>query len=418
MTSTTVVRPLHGAGVVARAGDLLLVCADGASGVDDLLSLVTEVADGGGNGTVLVRRLAALLAVDEYGRYPACAACGPAADGALAVLVHGSATADLVGAEGPVSLSGAGAIASVTRLVPGPVPSVRLQLPNAGTADPRTRLDAGVISAAGLVAEGAASGLTLPTRPAGESYRWERPAPSSPAPAYPAAAYPQAQPEPVVDDYAEFAEPDEVDEVALVAEPAATELGGVAFAATELGGVAFAATEAVAVGRPESGFDVAGADEPGPWVSGVRCPNGHFTDPELGYCLGCGAGLVGQALAPVEGHRPSLGLLVLDDGASVRLDLGYVIGREPQHDPEVVAGTARGLKMIDAEGVVSRRHLRITLSGWEVQLTDLGSANGTYVQAAGDEQRHQLVAGLPVVIRPGTQVTLGRRWLRYDLERV
>jgi len=100
MTATAVVRPLPGAGLVTRSGELLLVCADGAAGVEELLGLVAEVASSGGDGSVLVRRVAALLAADFAGRYPACAVSGPAGDGRLAVLVHGSALATIVGAEG------------------------------------------------------------------------------------------------------------------------------------------------------------------------------------------------------------------------------------------------------------------------------------------------------------------------------
>ena len=48
--ATAVVRPLPGSGLVVRAGDLLLVCADGGQEVDDLLGLVAEIADAGGDG--------------------------------------------------------------------------------------------------------------------------------------------------------------------------------------------------------------------------------------------------------------------------------------------------------------------------------------------------------------------------------
>src|SRR5215831_9736839 len=154
MNPTAVVRPLPGPGLAARAGDLMFVCADpsgaGADTVEQLLGLVTEVASSGGDGSVLVRRVAALLAADFDNRYPACAAAGPAPDGRFAVLVHGAATADLAGGDGDVRLSTADAIGSVTRLVTGPVTSVRLQLPGAGGANPRVRLDGGVVPAAGL----------------------------------------------------------------------------------------------------------------------------------------------------------------------------------------------------------------------------------------------------------------------------
>jgi hypothetical protein len=107
-------------------------------------------------------------------------------------------------------------------------------------------------------------------------------------------------------------------------------------------------------------------------------------------------------------------VLTLDDGSAFVLDRGYVLGREPQHDSEVLEGHARPLKIADADGVVSRRHLRVALVGWDIQIVDLGSANGTYVQHAGDPQLHRLDANRPVVVKPGAQVTMGRRWFRID----
>jgi hypothetical protein len=219
MNPTAVVRPLPGPGLAARAGDLLLVCADSAGatdGVEELLALVTEVSSGGGDGSVLVRRVAALLAADFAGRYPACAAAGPTSDGRVAVLVNGTATAEVAGGDGHVRLTAADAIGSVTRLVAGPVTAVRLQLPGAGDAHPRVRLDGGVVPAAGLVrseddaagpgsstVEPALPGFYLPpsadlappgyVAPSSYAASYEAPAYEAPAsyeaPAYSAAAY-------------------------------------------------------------------------------------------------------------------------------------------------------------------------------------------------------------------------------------
>src|SRR6185369_5681121 len=145
-----------------------------------------------------------------------------------------------------------------------------------------------------------------------------------------------------------------------------------------------------------------------PRVIGVICPNGHFTDPSAPVCGVCGYGLDERTAVKQEGPRPPLGVLRLDDGSTFRLDVDYVVGREPQGDPEVAAGSVRPLRITDSDGVVSRRHLRVALVGWDVQVVDLGSANGTFLSAPGDPQPHRLVANQPVVVRPGTQVTLGR----------
>jgi hypothetical protein len=154
-----------------------------------------------------------------------------------------------------------------------------------------------------------------------------------------------------------------------------------------------------------------------PKVLGVLCKNDHFNDPNLRYCAVCGISMAQQTLVQHEGPRPPLGVLLLDDGSTFRLDVDYVVGREPQGDPDVAAGTVRPLRITDADGVVSRRHLRVALVGWDVQVMDLGSANGTFVSLPGDAQQHRLVANQPVVVRPGTQVTMGRRWFRYESHR-
>ena len=72
-----------------------------------------------------------------------------------------------------------------------------------------------------------------------------------------------------------------------------------------------------------------------------------------------------------------LGVLVLDDGTRFALDADYVIGREPALDTDVAAGRARPLRIADPEGTVSRLHLRVSVTGDQVAVSDLGSGNGS-----------------------------------------
>jgi hypothetical protein len=154
------VQPLAGAGLVIRHGDLMAVCADVGARTDALIALVQHVAAaGGGEGDRLVSRVAAELG--EGG--PACAVAGFAADGSVTVLVRGDAVAEVTGAQERVHLHGP---APARRTVDGPLRTVRLALPGSGAADPRTALDAGVVTGAGLVAE-----------PAGTGHRPDRSAP-------------------------------------------------------------------------------------------------------------------------------------------------------------------------------------------------------------------------------------------------
>jgi hypothetical protein len=176
-------------------------------------------------------------------------------------------------------------------------------------------------------------------------------------------------------------------------------------------GSPFASVPLIGDSAPSSAPPVADAR---PMVLGMACIHGHLTDPSSDTCLTCGASMLGRPPVLQEGPRPPLGALLLDDGSAYVLDVDYVLGREPQQDPEVVAGAVRPLKITDVEGVVSRKHVRVALVGWEIQVVDLGSANGTFVQYPGDAQSHPLVAHQPIVVRPGTQVTMGRRWFRVE----
>jgi hypothetical protein len=445
-----------------------LVCADGTAGVEELLGLVAEVASAGGDGSMLVRRVAALLAADFSGRFPACAASGPTSDGRMAVLVHGSALATVVGGDGEVVLSAADAITSVNRLVPGPIAGVRLELPGAGAANPLARLEAGVISAAGVVS-GVVSGDGLD--PAGGPPRWSAPAQSAPAAPVEPVVVPTAPVNPDELDSAAWSASSMVDKnadwppLSLAAEapmapypftmsppePPPTYVQPAPFEAPYTPpapplpvrepqasafpppapdfldgdtGLAGPALREPAAAAPFASVGLTGAEAPAgmpppvadarPMVLGIACANGHLTDPSSETCLTCGAPMAGRAPVLQEGPRPPLGALLLDDGSAYVLDVDYVLGREPQQDAEVVAGTVRPLKITDAEGVVSRKHVRVALIGWEIQVVDLGSANGTLVQYPGDPQSHQLVAHQPIVVRPGTQITRGRRWFRVE----
>ena len=110
-------------------------------------------------------------------------------------------------------------------------------------------------------------------------------------------------------------------------------------------------------------------------------------------------------------QRPPLGVLVLDDGTRFTLDRNYVIGREPVLDGDVMAGRATPLRVSDANGTVSRLHLRISLASWRVEVSDLGSANGSVIHSANGERR--LAPFEPTVIEPGARIGIGRRSMEY-----
>jgi hypothetical protein len=152
-------------------------------------------------------------------------------------------------------------------------------------------------------------------------------------------------------------------------------------------------------------------------IEGVDCKNGHFNDPALRFCQLCGISMLQVTHVTRLGPRPALGILLLDNGMTLRADADYVVGREPAQDPDVVDGRARSLRIADSHGGISRRHLRVRLAGWNVQVIDLHSANGTFVQAPGEHEASRVPAGYPVAISPGSRVIFGRRWLRYESHR-
>ncbi|MGI5272038.1 FHA domain-containing protein [Nonomuraea sp. CA-218870] len=155
-----------------------------------------------------------------------------------------------------------------------------------------------------------------------------------------------------------------------------------------------------------------------PLVYGVDCKNDHFNDPRAPYCAVCGIALVQRSLVPYKGPRPSLGVLVLDDGTALPLEADYLLGRDPERAPEVAGGSARPAKVTSPDGSVSRRHLRVALDGWDVNLVDLGSVNGTQIQPPGDPNFYDIPPNEPVTIAPGTTVRVGvSRTLRFEAHR-
>jgi len=147
-------------------------------------------------------------------------------------------------------------------------------------------------------------------------------------------------------------------------------------------------------------------------VDGVLCPRMHVNEPDARDCRECGAPLTGGASRIVRQHpRPPLGVLLVDHGRAYPLDRNYVIGREPVLDGDVAAGRATPLKISDPKGTVSRLHLRVSLSGWRVEITDLGSANGSVLQLPAGPRK--LIPHEKAAIEPGARIGVGNRVIRF-----
>jgi pSer/pThr/pTyr-binding forkhead associated (FHA) protein len=110
-----------------------------------------------------------------------------------------------------------------------------------------------------------------------------------------------------------------------------------------------------------------------------------------------------------------LGIVVTDGGTIYTVTGDFVIGREAEAAPDVLAGRAHPLPLRDAARSTSRVHARLTVSGWKVMLSDGGSANGTFLSRSGAAGPWLPVTShVPVVLVHGDRVRLGKRQLLFD----
>ncbi len=154
-------------------------------------------------------------------------------------------------------------------------------------------------------------------------------------------------------------------------------------------------------------------------VPGVRCSRDHHNNPHALYCSSCGIKMgVHRTLVVVNGPRPPLGILVLDDGSTIPVQHDMVIGRDPSVDDLVVNRAALAIRIEDETSSVSRAHLLVALDGWEVLVADRGSSNGTSVRAAEGEPWRRLSPSERVQVGTGAQIKIGERRLVFDQHHV
>jgi hypothetical protein len=373
--------PLAGQGLVGRRGGLVVLTDGLGAGPDPLLTALDAVADSGGDGAALV--LAAARAARERGGRPGWACAGVTSGGEIAVLAHGAAAA-LVWVNGGPEIEVAAGGSTIP--VAGAVVTVRLAIGAAAAPDPRLRLDAGIVSGGGVM-------LTVT----------------------------QEQSHPLIPNgpYATVA-PTTFSSVARARTPAEQD--------AESWFRAAARPSAPAIRTPLVGASAGGP--PGPPVTVVStirleqlglvdevlvdaalCARMHVNPPDAMFCRECRVSLGEPARNIRRLPRPPLGILLVDDGRGYLLDRDYVIGREPLLDGDVAAGRAAPLPVTDAEGSVSRLHLRVSLVGWRVEVRDLGSANGSVLYRAGGPR--PLAPADAMLLDPGDRVGVGRRSVHF-----
>lgn len=147
-------------------------------------------------------------------------------------------------------------------------------------------------------------------------------------------------------------------------------------------------------------------------VIAVRCPAGHPNPQSAAACRVCRRGIEPQE--PVAVAQPALGVLRLSTGDAVTLDRAVFLGRDPRLTDEQKSGRPHILRLPGPGSDISRTHLEVRVLGWLVALVDLGSTNHTTIIAPGG-QEERLIAGVPRVIEPGTQVGLAAVvWFVYE----
>ncbi len=145
-----------------------------------------------------------------------------------------------------------------------------------------------------------------------------------------------------------------------------------------------------------------GRPDPAELLPTVLCPLGHAHPPDVTTCPRCGSQVAAQQSTPLP--RPPMGVLELASGETVAVDRGVLIGRTPSW-PGAPEDRPHLVQLSSALGDISRNHLEVTLRGWDVVATDLGSMNGTSVTAA-DGGRRELTAGEAVVLADGDVLTI------------
>ncbi|MBM0126083.1 FHA domain-containing protein [Pimelobacter simplex] len=378
-TAATVV-PGPGGGTLARFGPVvLLVGSDDPDVVRPYLEHASMVAANGGQGRQLIRGFALMLSTSVE-TSPGFAAIAPHTTG-LAVFVDGDVTVRVDGEE----ISGAQSLAWVERLIPWPVTSVSASLPGVTAPGEGSsyRLDGGVVPAGSFLVPGAGAAPSAPVLRPSTQVRAPEPAPE------PVVAPVAGRPLPPApaDEHVSFqsvlmSEVDDTDDF----EP-------------------LPIVEDAAQVHDDHGHEQ---------VRGVYCKNQHFNDPRVLFCSICGINMVQQTPVLVNGPRPPLGVIVLDDGAVFQLDNPYLLGRDPAPDERIVAGEFRPLPIIDQSHQVSRVHARLELRGWDVVLVDNNSTNGTYVHLPRTPDWVRMPPGGEQVLVQGTRVRIGDRTLAFN----
>ncbi len=167
--------------------------------------------------------------------------------------------------------------------------------------------------------------------------------------------------------------------------------------------------------QPAEPSPIASLTQTRPQLRGVRCLAGHLTKPDGSPCMTCGA-RIDPDIDEEMGDRPPLGMLTFDDGAKLSIERPAAIGSGVPAGYSVAGEPATIIRLDDGEGGIHSVHMEMRLSGWDVEIADMGSESGTYIVSNGERQtRTKLRSGQTAVLEPGMTIEAGRRTFTYTV---
>ncbi len=396
-----------GPGVVGRWGDYAVVAGpDGApEALAELVGLVEQAAGAGAPGQELSHRLARFITGRPPAELPSFGVLA-GGEGVVAVILRGRATLAATVGGAAVSLSGEAKPTWVDEYLRGDVERIELSAGGAVQPGPLPGdLRDGVVPGAGAVLVPARGSATAVDDLPGQAVRpVEDAGPREPAPqGVPPTG--EAEPAPEAAAAGDGEQPGDPDAAALPFE-------AIDLTAPPTG----PPRPPLPIAERTTGPPAVPDDPDAVLVAGVlSCDRQHFNHPEARYCAHCGNALVvGHTLEATTRPRPPLGNLVFGDGRMLALDASYVIGRDPRRDPQVEDGSLRGFPLEDPDQVLSRVHVEVRLTDWDVELVDRGSANGTFVRDGDGGEWRRLEPDLPFQLRSGCEARFGSHRFTFD----
>ncbi len=165
---------------------------------------------------------------------------------------------------------------------------------------------------------------------------------------------------------------------------------------------------------PPQAPSVAAPSAPGPIVASRICPCGVANPLGANACHICGSSMDREGVTIGQAPRPALGTLKFDDGHEQLLAASIVIGRRPPDDHSAAGQSFEPLQVESPSKHVSKAHLEVRLIDWTVNVVDLDSANGTYVDDGTGRPPKKLRPNVVEQLASGETVLFGDRSFRFE----